>query len=397
MLHFTEPLPLSLYVHLPWCVKKCPYCDFNSYAADSEVPDNEYVAALVRDLESALPQIWGRRVESIFLGGGTPSLFSGAAIRELLNRLHARLNFNPAIEITLEANPGTVDAGHFHAYRRAGINRLSLGVQSFSDSRLSALGRIHDSAQAVSAYDSARTAGFDNINIDLMFGLPGQSPAAAMQDLQQAIELAPEHISWYQLTIEPNTYFYKKPPELPGEDHLWDIQCAGLEFLQQHGYQQYEVSAHARDGRQCRHNLNYWHFGDYLGIGAGAHSKLTDIRRQCIRRMIRHRNPDGYLQRAGSASAIVSDQALAMHDVPLEFMLNALRLTAGFPSRLFLQRTGLPLNRISTALEQAEHGGYLHWDEKQIVPTDKGRHFLNDLLQLFMPEEAAVHSPAGQR
>ncbi len=394
MLHFNETLPLSLYLHLPWCVKKCPYCDFNSHAAE-QIPAGNYVAALIRDLETELPRIWGRRIGSIFIGGGTPSLFPGAAIEELLCALHARLNFNPAIEITLEANPGTVDGEHFRAYRKAGVNRLSIGVQSFNDAQLTALGRVHDAAQARRAIETARAAGFDNLNLDLMMGLPGQDVAAALDDLQTAIDIRPEHISWYQLTLEPNTVFYSKPPELPDDGVIWDMQLAGQERLQAHGYRQYEVSAWARDGHRCSHNLNYWQFGDYLGIGAGAHGKLTDIARQRVCRSVRHRLPDKYMQLAGQEGAIVSQTDIGMQDLPLEFMLNALRLTDGFASRLFLERCGMPLSHIDAALESAQSRGLINRDHETIRPTSRGLRYLNDLLLLFMPEPGVARGPYG--
>jgi oxygen-independent coproporphyrinogen-3 oxidase len=388
MLKFHEALPLSLYIHLPWCVKKCPYCDFNSHAASGEpLPEAEYVAALVRDLEFALAQIWGRRITSIFIGGGTPSLFSGAAINELLAALHARLNFNPAIEITLEANPGTTDSEHFHGYYAAGVNRLSIGVQSFNDDHLRALGRIHDAAAARRAIDAASAAGFDNINLDLMFGLPGQTTESAIRDLEIAIECAPQHISWYQLTIEPNTAFYSRPPALPDEDRVCEMQEYGQVLLAQHGYEHYEVSAYATTGRRCRHNLNYWEFGDYLGIGAGAHSKLTDAGSHCVRRHARHRMPLSYLQLAGTDAAVVSGQTLSKADLVLEFMLNALRLVHGFAPDLFTQRCGIPLEEISVPLGEAQARQLLERDINKIIPTARGRRYLNDLIACFMQDQ----------
>ena len=402
MLQFHDNPPLSLYIHLPWCVRKCPYCDFNSHAVTGEpLPEAEYLAALVRDLEFSLPQIWGRRITSIFIGGGTPSLFSGTAINELLSALHARLNFNPAIEITLEANPGTADSEHFHDYRATGVNRLSIGVQSFSDEHLQSLGRIHDADAARRAIDTARAAGFDNINLDLMFGLPGQTMNSALQDLEIAIEPALQHISWYQLTIEPNTVFYSRPPPLPDDDLVWEMQESGQALLSQHGYEQYEVSAYASAGRRSRHNLNYWEFGDYLGIGAGAHSKITDVGNPCVRRFARHRMPAGYMQLAGTDAAVVSERTLSRNDLVVEFMLNALRLVHGFPPDLFTQRSGIPLYDIRTPLSDAEAREFIEWDIHKIAPTQHGRRYLNDLIACFMqdgkprPESQPDTLPSG--
>lgn len=385
MLSFHDNPPLSLYVHLPWCVKKCPYCDFNSHAlATDALPEADYVAALVRDLEFALPQIWGRRIGSIFIGGGTPSLFSGTAINDLLCALHARLNFNPEIEITLEANPGTVDSTHFRDYQAAGVNRLSLGVQSFNNDHLAALGRIHDADAARRAIDMARDAGVTNINVDLMFGLPNQSVANAMEDLECAIAYEPQHVSWYQLTIEPNTVFYSQRPKLPGDDDLWDMQQNGRQFLDENGYRQYEVSAYARDAHQCFHNRNYWEFGDYLGIGAGAHSKLTDVTTGIIKREARHRIPATWMEHAGNGDAVTSSRKLGLADVGLEFMMNALRLSDGFPTHLFMERCGMPLLNVKQPLQEAERKGLIHWDRERITPTELGRRYLDDLTGLFL-------------
>lgn len=387
MLQFNDNPPLSLYIHLPWCVKKCPYCDFNSHAIEADsVSEQAYVEALIRDLEFDLPKIWGRRIGSIFIGGGTPSLFSGSAIKQLLSAIHARLNFNPQIEITLEANPGTVDSDHFRAYRDAGVNRLSIGVQSFSDQHLKALGRIHSSSEVMAAIDTARAAGFENINLDLMFGLPGQTHEQAIADLQQAINSCPTHISWYQLTIEPNTVFYSQPPALPKDDLIWEMQLSGQQILQSQGYQQYEVSAYATAEHQCRHNLNYWQFGDYLGLGAGAHGKLTHVNEQQISRYARHRIPASYMQYAGKDSAIAETRVLQRKEIPLEFMLNTLRLTNGFDPGLFLQRCGMPINIIQRELEQAVQQEMIEWEMDYIKPTGKGQRYLNSLLELFLPE-----------
>ena len=376
--------PLSLYVHLPWCVRKCPYCDFNSHAVKATLPEAEYVQALLRDLEHDLPRVWGRRVSSIFIGGGTPSLFSAGAIQELLAGIRARITVLPAAEITLEANPGTADAGHFAGYRKAGVNRLSMGVQSFSDDRLQSLGRIHSAAQAEAAFQLARQSGFDNINIDLMYGLPGQTTAQLHDDLVRALALAPEHLSYYQLTLEPNTLFYAQPPALPDEDVLASMQERVEQQLAAADYEQYEVSAYARPGRQCRHNLNYWTFGDYLGIGAGAHGKLTG--HDSLVRLWKVKHPREYLARAGQAAAIAGEQQLADHDRVAEFMLNALRLTRGFESTLFESHTGLPLSTAGPQLQAACERGLLLQTGDTIRPSELGRRFLNDLVQYFLPD-----------
>lgn len=386
LLTFHEIIPLALYVHLPWCVRKCPYCDFNSHeAGHNALKEKEYVDALVRDLESALPHIWGRRISSIFIGGGTPSLFSAAALDRLLAELQARLNFYPDIEITLEANPGTAEAEKFRAFRATGINRLSLGVQSFDNQKLKQLGRIHDAAQAQAAIQMAKAAGFAGINIDLMFGLPGQTIDEALADIQLAIDHDPTHISWYQLTIEPNTVFYSKPPRLPEDDIIWEIQEQGQALLAQNGFHQYEISAYARGNHQCAHNLNYWRFGDYLGIGAGAHSKITDVARGTITRMARHRLPERYMALAGTTAAIADKKTLTAEDIELEFMMNALRLTDGVHPSLFLQRTGLPLSTVQSQLQEAGEKGLIEWNIKTLKPTAQGQRYLNDLLQHFMP------------
>lgn len=385
LLNFHDSIPLSLYVHLPWCVRKCPYCDFNSHEVRSlESRETAYVDALVRDLEFSLPAIWGRPVNSIFIGGGTPSLFSPEALNRLLQALQARLNFYPDIEITLEANPGTAEAGRFREFRESGINRLSIGVQSFNDEHLKKLGRIHDSHEAAAAIGMAKEAGFEDMNIDIMYGLPGQTIENALEDLQKAVEKAPVHISWYQLTIEPNTEFYAKPPPLPDEDHIWEIQEAGQKLLAQHGYRQYEISAYERNGYHCLHNLNYWKFGDYLGIGAGAHSKLTDVAAGRVVRQARHRIPERYMELAGTGKAVTENKQLGREDLQLEFMMNALRLTEGIHSPLFMQRTGLPMSAVQSSLVNAEKRGLVEWDIESMKPTTKGQRYLNDLLQLFM-------------
>ena len=379
----THP-PLSLYIHLPWCVRKCPYCDFNSHEAPDHFPEQEYADALIADLDQDLPRIWGRTIQTIFLGGGTPNLFSGSTIDNLLSQLRSRLRLSPTTEITMEANPGACHIEQFARFREAGINRLSLGVQSFNDDSLQNVGRIHNGRQAYDAVISAREAGFDNINLDLMFGLPGQSASIAHNDLQTAIELYPEHISYYQLTIEPNTAFHQNPPPQGSDTLLWRIQRQAQHELQKHGYHQYEVSAYARDGQRCQHNLNYWQYGDYLGIGAGAHSKLTDPNSQTITRLTKVRHPARYLATAGSPSAIQREERLETQQIILEFMMNTLRLTDGFESRLFAAHTGLSLALIQRQLTLAEEAGLLCRDALRIRPTARGVRYLNNLLELFV-------------
>ncbi len=387
MLSFKTNPPLSLYIHLPWCIKKCPYCDFNSHAIDKEAfPENDYIDALISDLESELPRIWGRPIVSIFIGGGTPSLFSAEAIERLMAALRSRLTFYHNTEVTMEANPGTAEAERFKAYRESGINRLSIGVQSFDDEKLKRLGRIHNSTEALAAIAMAKDAGFDEINIDLMFGLPGQSIDEAMSDLDVAMEQQPTHISWYQLTIEPNTVFYSKPPALPVDDLLWDMQQRGQAYLSDEGFDQYEISAYARKGEnhQCQHNRNYWRFGDYLGIGAGAHGKLTHVAEGRVERYARHRIPQSYIDKVKQSNAITETRSPGRDELPLEFMMNALRLNEGFHPSLFFQHTGLPLSHIHRQLEIAEEKGLIEWDLNKIKPTETGHRYLNDLIELFM-------------
>ena len=385
--------PLSLYVHTPWCVHKCPYCDFNSHELRGELESQAYVNALLRDLDHAIKSSLDQRpLQSIFIGGGTPSLLPAASYVELLEGIARRVPLADDLEITLEANPGSVEAQRFQGYRAAGINRLSLGIQSFHDDKLQQLGRIHDSGQARRAIDIARAAGFDNVNLDVMFGLPEQTPAQALADLQTAVDELPAHVSWYQLTIEPNTVFYKQPPVLPDDDAVAAMQEAGQALLAWHGYAQYEVSAYAQTDRRCRHNLNYWQFGDYLGIGAGAHAKMTEPASGIIRRQARHRVPASYMQLAGSRQAITEDRPLDATDTVFEFMLNALRLTDGVPMALFQQRTGMAPDVIRAQLEQARQRQLLCANDDYLRPTAHGRLFLNDLIGLFMPEEeVAVH------
>ncbi|UUW70215.1 radical SAM family heme chaperone HemW [Pseudomonas oryzihabitans] len=375
--------PLALYVHIPWCVRKCPYCDFNSHAAGPTLPETEYVDALLADLDQDLIHVHGRPLTSIFFGGGTPSLFSAEALGRLLDGVARRLSFAPDIEITLEANPGTFEQAKFVAYRGLGINRLSIGIQSFQDAKLKALGRIHGREEAIRAADRARAAGFDNFNLDLMHGLPEQSVADALGDLDQAIALAPTHLSWYQLTMEPNTVFWSQPPELPEDDTLWDIQEAGQARLAAAGYQQYETSAYAQPGRQARHNLNYWSFGDFLGIGAGAHAKLSAPDGTLLRTW-KTRLPKDYLDPAKAFQA--GAKALAPADLPFDFMMNALRLVDGVPAAWYPQRTGQSLDSLAPALTAARQAGLLAEDAQRLRPTARGQLFLNDLLQSFLPD-----------
>ncbi len=380
--------PLSLYVHIPWCVRKCPYCDFNSHAARESIPEAAYVEALIGDLDRDLA---GRArtlapLVAVFIGGGTPSLFSGAAIARLLAGVRQRLPLDRATEITLEANPGTADAANFAAYREAGVNRLSLGVQSLSADRLRDLGRIHGPDEARRAFRLARQAGFDNINLDLMYGLPHQNLLQAREDLTLALALEPEHLSYYQLTLEPNTPFHATPPPLPDDDLGADMQLQGLELLSASGFAQYEVSAHARSGRQCRHNLNYWTFGDYIGIGAGAHAKRRDPLSGLTWRQAKPRQPLAYLQALGGRDPVGSRWMLQDEDLILEFAMNALRLTGGFDRRLFTESTGLDLNRLEAPLTSAAKAGMLEIRGPWVRPTERGRWFLNDLLGYFMPE-----------
>ncbi len=385
MFQVTQLPPLALYIHFPWCVRKCPYCDFNSHEVQGELAETAYIDALIADLEQELPRIWGRSIRSIFMGGGTPSLFSAEGIERLLSELRARLMFAPDIEITLEANPGSVEQSRFAEFHAAGINRLSIGIQSFQDTQLQQLGRIHTGKQAIHAAEAAHKSGFDNFNLDLMFALPEQNRQLAAQDLQTAIDLAPSHISYYQLTIEPNTLFHKHPPVLPDDELAWAIQCEGQDCLHGAGYTQYEISAYAKDKKQCRHNLNYWQFGDYLGIGAGAHDKVTDMAQQSITRCWKQRHPDAYLRNAATQQRIAGNRVLSEDDIILEFMLNALRLTQGFNSDLFQQHTGLSLHNIETALQTAESNDWLVRNDEYIQPTEEGRRFHNDLVSLFLP------------
>ncbi len=379
------PPPLSLYVHLPWCVRKCPYCDFNSHAAKGELPFEAYVDALVRDLEHDLPLAWGRTVHSVFFGGGTPSLFPPDAIDRFLQAASARLRFAPQAEITLEANPGTAEHGRFDGYRAAGVNRVSFGIQSFDDGCLQRLGRIHDSAEAEAAVKLAQDAGLDNLNLDLMYALPGQDLAMAERDLERAFALQPAHISHYQLTLEPNTAFFARPPQgIPDEDAAWDIQEHCQALLAAAGYAHYETSAYARPGRQCAHNLNYWRYGDYLGIGAGAHGKLTLGAEQAIVRRWKYKHPATWMAAAGSAAAIGGEERIEPQRRPFEYMLNALRLHEGFDLDDFQARTGLPPEAVMPQLLQARQRQWLQLQDRQVRPTALGRRFANDVIALFL-------------
>jgi putative oxygen-independent coproporphyrinogen III oxidase len=404
--HFRALPPLSLYVHIPWCARKCPYCDFNSHEARAAVPEDRYVAALVADLEHALPAVWGRRVHSVFLGGGTPSLFSARGIDAILAATRARLALAADAEITLEANPGTVEAGKFRDFAGAGVNRLSLGIQSFDPGHLQALGRIHDGDEARRAIEIAMR-NFANVNLDLMYGLPGQSPEEAVADVDAALGYAPAHLSCYHLTIEPNTRFHRFPPRLPDEDATASMQDAIEARLADAGYEHYEVSAYAKlaepviphpsslipaRSARCAHNMNYWQFGDYLGIGAGAHGKISFPDR--ITREVRVKHPQRYLEAAERGTPVEERHDVATPALGFEFMMNALRLNRGFLSRLFEERAGLPLTAVLRELEVAERRGLIERDHERIAPTPLGRRFLNDLLQLFLREQEA--SMAGR-
>lgn len=382
MQNFTVTIPLSLYIHIPWCVRKCPYCDFNSHESKQGIPEDLYADALLQDLKEHLPRIWGRRFISIFFGGGTPSIFSPRAIEKILTGVNTLMNIGPDIEITLEANPGTVDESRFAGFRQAGVNRLSLGIQSLQDEKLVKLGRIHHREHALRAIDAAQRAGFDNMNLDLMHGLPGQSIDDAMQDLKDALAWKTPHLSWYQLTIEPNTFFHHQPPRLPEEETLWDIQDRGKKIISQHGLEQYEVSAYCAPGKECAHNLNYWEFGDYLGIGAGAHSKITDVEKQVITRHWQMKNPKDYLD--PEKKFIASEKIISERDVIFEFMLNALRLTKGVSANLFVERTGLPITVLEPMLTQAKQKKLLVDDPTVLRPTELGQRFLNDLIGMFL-------------
>ena len=378
------PPPLAIYVHWPWCARKCPYCDFNSHVGSAAIPEADYVNALIADLEQALPQIWGRRVVSVFLGGGTPSLMSVAAVERLLDALRQRVRLDPQAEVTLEANPGSADAARFAGYAAAGVNRLSLGIQSFDDRKLAAIGRIHDGSDARRALDAALSA-FARVNADLIYALPDQNIDAACADVAMAVAAGVTHLSAYHLTLEPNTPFAHQPPAgLPEDDDAAQMQDDIEALLAHEGFRHYETSAFARPGQECRHNLNYWSFGDYLGLGAGAHGKLSSA--DAIHREIRHRHPDRYLAAVNTGNFMASRREVSIEDRPFEFLMNALRLCDGVPAALFQARTGLPLAIIHDARLRAEADGLLSADPTRLVATSLGQRFLNDLLTRFLPD-----------
>jgi oxygen-independent coproporphyrinogen-3 oxidase len=375
--------PLSLYIHIPWCIRKCPYCDFNSHEAKGAIPEKAYIDCLISDLDHSLPNIWGRRVHSIFFGGGTPSLFSAEGIDTILTAVRARVPLDAEAEITLEANPGTFEADKFRDYRYAGVNRLSIGIQSFNPRHLQALGRVHDDREARRAIDIAGQH-FDNINLDLMFALPAQTLADCATDIDAALSFATDHLSIYHLTLEANTLFHRFPPPVPDDELAADMQDLIAARLAAAGYANYETSAYAKPGRESRHNLNYWRFGDYLGIGAGAHGKLSFPDR--ITRHARFKQPKAYMQQAPLGLSIEEETTVATADLPFEFMLNALRLKEGFSNHLFSERTGLPISLVSGPLQQAIERGLIESDPLRVVPTAKGRLFQNDLLEMFLNE-----------
>jgi oxygen-independent coproporphyrinogen-3 oxidase len=378
----TNPPPLSLYIHIPWCVRKCPYCDFNSHESKQEIPEAAYVDALIADLEQTTPLIWGRKIHSVFFGGGTPSLFSAEAIDKILSHVRMLTPLEYGAEITLEANPGTVDIANFEGYKEAGINRVSLGIQSFDNRYLKALGRIHDSEQALNAVQLALKT-FDKVNLDVMYGLPEQSIEDALHDAELACNLNPAHLSFYHLTLEPNTPFHRTPPSLPDDDTSATMQEEIEKILAAHGYENYETSAFAKAGKQCHHNLNYWTFGDYLGIGAGAHSKLSFHDK--IIRQARHKHPKRYMEHVPKGKAVDQEWQIKNEELGFEFMMNALRLTKGFDKDLFPARTGIPVISQQNQLRQASQLGLLSEHQQTIQPTLKGRRFLNNLLDIFLP------------
>jgi putative oxygen-independent coproporphyrinogen III oxidase len=382
---FSALPPLALYIHIPWCIRKCPYCDFNSHERRGAIPEAQYVDALVADLEFALPSIWGRRIASIFFGGGTPSLFSPEAIDRLLAAVRARVSLAPDAEVTLEANPGTFEQARFAGFKAAGVNRLSLGVQSFNPLHLVALGRVHDEREAHTAAAAALDI-FGNVNLDLMYALPGQTAENARADVAAALEISPPHLSFYHLTIEPNTLFHRYPPPLPDDDAAAEIGDAIEDALADAGYRQYETSAFAKPDRECRHNLNYWQFGDYLGIGAGAHSKLSFPER--ILRQVRYKQPQQYLEQMARGEPLLEEREVTRAEIGFEFMLNALRLTDGVPVALFAERTGFPLAIVGKELDAAERRGLIVRDHERIGPTPLGRRFLNDLQAIFLPQKS---------
>lgn len=381
--------PLSLYIHFPWCEKKCPYCDFNSHTRNEAFNEQRYINSLIQDLEYELPQVWGRTIQSIFMGGGTPSLFSADAIDQLVSALRARLKLAPDCEITMEANPGTLKKNQqvlFENYKQAGITRLSIGVQSLDEEKLKSLGRIHSAGDAMAAIEAAGQAGFESFNVDLMYGLPEQTIAQAVNDLEQIISLSPSHISHYQLTIEPNTAFAHAPPDVADDDTLWQMQLECQSLLNAGGYQQYEISAYAQAGKQCRHNLNYWQYGDYLGIGAGSHQKLTLPAEQRIVRKIKQKHPATYMASVEVGEHCVSTKTVPVCDIPFEFMLNALRLIDGFEIHHFIAHTGLAMTDIQSSTDDAIARNWLEQTATGLRPTTEGLSFLNDLVALYLPK-----------
>jgi len=377
--------PLSLYVHMPWCVRKCPYCDFNSHTAPSSLPADEYIQALIADLESDLPQVWGRPVGSVYFGGGTPSLFSASHIDDFLSAVRARLDLRPDVEVTLEANPGTVEYDSFSAYAQAGINRVSLGVQSFSDERLKGIGRIHGRDEVDRALQALADAGMKNFNIDLMYALPGQTPSQSRRDVEQAIQARPAHISFYQLTIEPNTAFAANPPALPAEDLAWDMQQIGVDMLEEAGYRQYEISAFAQTGRQSRHNMNYWRYGDFLAVGAGAHGKISLPADNLVQRYVKHRHPKRYLKGLENNDWVAEKHEVTDDERVFEFFLNQLRLKQGVYIDDFSPRTGLQWQTVESRVQAAMDKGLLEMAGKRLKPSSLGWKFVNDLQQIFLP------------
>ncbi len=376
-----NPPPLSLYIHIPWCVKKCPYCDFNSHESRAEIPEKRYVAALIADLEQSVPRVYGRKIKSVFFGGGTPSLFSAESIDEILSAVRMLTPLDYGAEITLEANPGAVDTAHFAGYKQAGVNRVSLGIQSFNADYLKALGRIHDDKQAIAAAELALKT-FERVNLDVMYALPNQTLSHALQDAQMAVSLNPDHLSFYHLTLEPNTPFHRTPPSLPSDDISADMQERIEALLADNGYEHYETSAFCKPKSQARHNLNYWQFGDYLGIGAGAHSKLSYHDK--ITRETRHKSPKAFMEAAEADNAVDNTWTIERADLGFEFMMNALRLTGGFETKLFQERTGLPLQSISMRLAEALQKGLITQNQQFIQPTLLGQRYLNNLLELFL-------------
>lgn len=382
-----ESPPLSLYIHIPWCLHKCPYCDFNSYEIHhNENIKNVYINALIRDIDYETPKILDRQITSIFIGGGTPSLFSPKLLGKLLNAIKLRLNIHPEAEVTIEANPCNADLNDFRTYLSIGINRLSIGVQSFNNKHLKLLERVHNANESHNAIEAAINAGFDKINVDIMFGLPQQTIEEALQDIKISITKQLTHISWYQLTIEPNTIFHAKPPILPNDDDIWDMQSQGKSILEEKGFIQYEISAYAKNKHRCKHNLNYWQFGDYLGIGAGAHSKISNIYKNKVERFVRHKIPISYMELAGGAAVIKHHKKIDKDNLVLEFMINSLRLIDGVPIKLFSAYTGISTNYIKKELSTAKEKGWLNYDKERYRPTPNGIRYLNDLLCIFVRE-----------